>query len=105
MNNELKTKTLNAAKAEVNSMLEEHWDRIVEAMGEAAIIAAEGDAKKFNYGVNLACVVTPRGDEAKIEAKISYKVSRRDVSVGTTVSNQPELQLEDDEEEGVEEDE
>ena len=95
MNTSIQTKSLEAAKKEITTMLAENWDGICEAYDETFSTFCEEaeEKKKFAYAVSLGVEFAPDGSDMKIRAIIRYGVQHTDESIGQVVSNQPEFEL------------
>jgi len=98
MEKELRDKALKAALRETSAMLNENWEKIQEAFSEAyqdhcrqqndGLIAENA---KFKYPISLKVLQQPEAGDIRISAAIAWSVNRKDASIGTVVSNQPQL--------------
>lgn len=88
-------KALRRVAADVADLIEEHADAIRAAISNQMLITAEEDDEaKLVFSLAIGSKITPQGDEAQVSTSIAWAVKEKK-STDSTVSDQPELPLED----------
>lgn len=93
---DLQDKSLQAARKEISFIMDANWEGAWQSfLLQRRDAAAAGDAK-LRFKISVGVVMEPMGRNCvKVSAKLAYGTKHDDETIGTTVSNQPELPLED----------
>ena len=85
-------RVLDAAKAEVCSMLEENSTKIMSSYKDARDEHPADSKTKFKFGVGLTTVLEQKTrEDIKVSAKISFGITFKDETMGQTISAHPNL--------------
>jgi len=93
MRDEINENVKEAAKEQINALLNEHWGAICKARDSAAIEASRQGKDKFSYPVNLTIKQEPKGSECDVQTAIGFSVATKDATEPRTVDAQPNLPM------------
>jgi hypothetical protein len=95
MTTRIMDRALGQVAADVAQLIEEHADAIRAAISNQMIVTAEDDQEaKLVFSLSIASKITPNGTDAAVSTSIAWAVKERK-TVDSTVSDQPELPLQD----------